>query len=328
MTPEDCTTRHEPLPIAHGPGHDHAHDIGHGHVHAHGRGLHRPRQRRALLLCIALTVAMMAAEIAGSLWTGSLMLLSDAAHMLSHALALSVSYVALRLATRDRHVRSHFGMYRTEILGAFLNGLGVLAFTAFIVYEAFERLQIETPILGGEMTLIAVLGLVTNLVTAVILARAGTHDLNTRSAYLHMLGDTLSSVAIVAGGGVLWATGWNWIDPVLSVLVAIVIFVWGFGLLRESTAILLEFAPVGADPDTVRQALIDGVPAILDVHDMHVWEITSGYVCMTAHVVVDDCRISETGDVHAAVAALVRERFHVGHVTLQLESSGAAGASG
>jgi cobalt-zinc-cadmium efflux system protein len=170
------------------------------------------------------------------------------------------------------------------------------------------------------MTAVATLGLVVNLVTAVILARAGAEDLNTRSAYVHMLGDTLSSVAIVAGGAVLWATGWTWIDPALSLLVAGVILIWGVGLVRRSVSILLELAPRDADPAVVRGALLEGVPDLLDVHDLHVWEITSGYRCLTAHLVLSDRPVSETGPIQESVRRIARERFRVGHVTLQVET--------
>ena len=324
MTPEDCAPRHAPLvpPVDGCDGHTHA---GHAHSHVHPVAEeHRPRQRRALVLCIALTTVTMVGEVIGGWWTGSLMLLSDAVHMLSHALALVVSYVALRLATRPSGGRSHYGLYRTEILGAFVNGLGVLAFTAFIVWEAIERFREPVAVLGGEMTVIALIGLAVNLTTAVILARAGAEDLNTKSAYLHMLGDTLSSVAIVAGGVVLWFTGWSWLDPALSLLVAAVILVWGVGLLRDSSAVLLEMSPHGVDVEAVRGELVGAIPDVIDVHDVHVWEITTGYVCMTAHVVVEDKAVSETGPIHAAVAQLAKERFGIGHVTLQLESVAAA----
>jgi cobalt-zinc-cadmium efflux system protein len=282
--------------------------------------VHRPRQRRALLICVALTTAAMFVEIAGGLWTNSLMLLSDAAHMLSHALALGISYAAVRLAGRAPSARSHYGLFRAEILGALVNGLGLLVFTAWIGWEAIERMLTPEPILGAEMTLIAIFGLAVNVGTAVILHRAGAEDLNTRSAFLHMLGDTLSSVAIVAGGVVVWATSWTWIDPVLSVLVALVILWWSIGLLRQSASILLERTPAHLDANEVRTALVEEVDEVLDVHDLHLWEITSGYVCMTAHLVVRDLRLSETHGVRAAACELVRERYHVGHATLQMEA--------
>ena len=280
---------------------------------------HRPRQRRALLVCLALTVVAMAIEVAGGLWTNSLMLLSDAAHMLSHAAALFVSYLALRLAARKADAHSHFGFYRAEILGAFVNGIGVLVLTGWILYEAWERFQAPVPIEGLEMTAIAIFGLVVNLVTAVILARAGAEDLNTKSAFVHMLGDTVSSVAIILGGVIVWQFGWMWVDPLLSVVVAVVVGVWGGRLLKESTRILLEFTPHGLDPEELTQAILAGVPEASDLHDLHVWEITSGYVCLTAHLVVEDGRISERSRIHDEVATILRERFGVGHVTLQLE---------
>ena len=320
-----CDHAHRPMVGAHD--HDHAHSHGHGHSHSHTHDVHRPEQRRALVTCIVLTTAMMVVEIIGGLWTGSLMLLSDAAHMLSHTAALFVSYAALRLAERQYDGRSHFGMYRAEILGALFNGLTVLAFTGWIAYEAVTRFFVPEHVHGGELTLIASLGLVVNLATAIILGRAGAEDLNTRSAFLHMLGDTLSSVAIVIGGIVLWFTGWNWIDPILSLVVACVILVWGVGLLRQSCSILLELAPKGRDPETVRKAVLEACPDALDLHDVHVWQITSGYVCMTAHVVTDDVPLSQTTALQEQIAQLLEERFHIAHVTLQVECASGATAT-
>jgi cobalt-zinc-cadmium efflux system protein len=320
-----CDHAHRPLT---GDAHDHAHGHGRTHAHAHAHAsaatLHRPEQRRALLVCIALTTAMMVVEIVGGIWTGSLMLLSDAAHMLSHSIALFVSYAALRLADREYDGRSHFGMYRAEILGALFNGIGVLVFTGWIAYEAVGRFWTPTHVHGGEMTVIATLGLGVNLLTTVILGKAGAEDLNTRSAFLHMLGDTLSSVAIVIGGFVLWRTGATWIDPVLSLLVALVILVWGVGLVRQSCSILLELAPRGRDPETVREAVLEACPDALDLHDLHIWEITSGYVCMTAHVVMRDVALSQTTDLQNEIGHFVEQRFHITHVTLQMECADGA----
>lgn len=313
-----CDHPHRPLAQTDGHSHGHSHGPG-GHTHASAATIHRPEQRRALLVCIGLTAAMMLVEVAGGLWTGSLMLLSDAVHMLSHAAALLVSYVALRLANQQYKDRSHYGLYRTEILGALLNGMGVLVLTGWIAWEALARFRSPAHVHGGEMTVIAALGLVVNLATTVILARSGAEDLNTRSAFLHMLGDTLSSVAIVIGGLFLWWTDAQWIDPALSLLVAAVILLWGYRLLKESCAILLELAPKGREPDVVREAVLERCPKARDLHDLHVWEITSGYVCMTAHVVTDDVPLSETGDLLEEITRFVRERFQITHVTLQLE---------
>lgn len=327
----DCDQRHGPLARgAHGHSHGHAHgahDHGHDeHPHDHEQSAHAhsdagTRSRRALGLCIALTLAMMAAEIVGGLWTDSLMLLSDAAHMASHAVALLVSWGAFHISALPRDSRSHFGLHRAEILAALANGVGLLAFTVWIAWEAIARFSGSHAVAGPQMTAIAALGLVVNLLTAWILHRAGAEDLNTRSAFLHMLGDTLSSVAIVIGGAVLWATGWEWIDPALSLLVAAVIVWWGFGLLRQALRILLEQSPEHIEPERVRDAILAGVPAVRDVHDLHVWEITSGYVCLMAHLVVDDQPLADAEKLQRDVAVLVERQFRIGHATLQLETN-------
>jgi cobalt-zinc-cadmium efflux system protein len=331
----DCDQHHGPLARGahrHSHGHSHGHAQAHDHVHEHGhaeypheRGEYThtdtsARSRRALGLCIALTLAMMAAEIVGGLWTDSLMLLSDAAHMASHAVALLVSWGAFHISARPRDSRSHFGLHRAEVLAALANGVGLLAFTVWIAWEAFARFSSAAPVAGPQMTVIAAAGLAVNLLTAWILHRAGAEDLNTRSAFLHMLGDTLSSVAIVIGGGVLWATGWQWIDPLLSIVVAAVIVWWGIALLRQALRVLLEQSPEHIEPERVRDAILAGVPAVRDLHDLHVWEITSGYVCLTAHLVVDDQPLADAEKLQRDVAALVEQQFHIGHATLQLET--------
>jgi cobalt-zinc-cadmium efflux system protein len=295
----------------------------HEHADEADCALHaRNASRRALQLAFALTCAMMLAELAGGWWTGSLMLLSDAAHMASHALALALAYAAAELARRAAGGRAHFGYYRIEILGALLNGIGVLAFTAWIGWATWQRLQSPVEVQGAQTTAIAALGLVVNLLTAWILARGGARDLNTRGALLHLLADTLSSVAVVLGGLVLWMTGWNAIDPLLSVLVALLVLHWSYGLLREALGVLLELAPRGIDAAEVRAAIQQSSARVLDVHDVHVWEITSGYVCMTAHLVVGDVALSELDALRASVRALLEERFGIGHATLELECRG------
>jgi cobalt-zinc-cadmium efflux system protein len=269
---------------------------------------------------MVLTIVTMVAELVGGAWTGSLMLLSDAVHMLSHAVSLGISYLAIWMATRPRTARSHYGLYRSEILASLLNGLGLLALSGIIVYESIERLQDPVSIRGVEMIAVAAVGLVVNVITAWILARSGAEDLNTRSAFLHMLGDLFSSAAIVVGGIVLIGTGWFWLDPLLSMLIALVILWWAVGLLRSSCSILLERAPEGVEPDEVLAAM-HAEPGVKEVHDLHVWEITSGYICLTAHVVVEDRRVSETHDLRDALCHCLWTRFRVAHVTLQLEAS-------
>jgi len=315
----ECNTHHGPLPGGHGHGIEHAHPAPHTHSVGGLEG-HRPKQRRALVWSMGLSFVVMAAEVVGGLVTGSLMLLSDAVHMLSHVVALAVSYFAIWMASRPRTPRSHYGLYRAEILGSLANGVGLLLLCGWIVYEAAVRLGSPVEVMGVEMMAVAVLGLVTNVATAWILSRSGAEDLNTKSALMHMLGDLFSSVVIVIGGIVLIYTGWNWLDPALSMVVALVVLVWGFGLVRASVSILLERAPAGVEPDDVLAAM-RSEPGVKGVHDLHVWEITSGYVCLTAHVVVDDTPVSEAGRLRESLCELLRDRFHVAHVTLQLETA-------
>lgn len=329
----DCRTHHAPVPGATAHGHSHgpgaascAHEPSHPHPAPHTHSVagvegHRPRQRRALAWSMGLTVVAMIGELIGGLVTGSLMLLSDAVHMFSHTVSLAVSWGAIWMASRPRTARSHYGLHRAEILGSLFNALGLLGLTGWIVYESLERLAAPVPVMGAEMIAVASVGLVVNVLTAWILARSGAEDLNTKSAYLHMLGDLFSSVVIVVGGVVLFATGWTWIDPALSLVVALVILWWGVGLLKSSCSILLERAPEGVEPREVEE-LLRAEPSVRDVHDLHVWEITSGYVCLTAHVVVDDdTRVSETSALRESICDRLWKRFQVAHVTLQVESA-------
>ena len=323
----DCSTHHAPVGPrdAHGHGHHeprHTHPAPHTHS-VHGVDGHRPTQRRALVWCLGITCVATVGEAIGGWLTGSLMLLSDAVHMLSHTIALGVSYVAILVAGRPRTARSHFGLFRAEILASLFNAVGLFALTGWIIYESIERLQSPVPIVGPAMVVVASIGLLVNVVTAWILGRSGAEDLNTRSALLHMLGDMFSSVVIVVGGVVLIQTGWTWIDPALSLVVAVVILWWALGLLRTSCSILLERAPEGIEPDDVRVAMY-GAPGVRGVHDMHIWEITSGYICVTAHVVVDDIRVSETARLRETICDLLWERFQVAHVTLQIEAEAKA----
>lgn len=257
----------------------------HGHCHHHDIGIHRPKQRRALTLCVILTASMMLIEFIAGWFTGSLMLISDAIHMLSHAMALGLSFLAIILAQKKVSERFPFGFYRVEILAALLNGIGIAIFSGWIIYEAIQRIINPIVILSAELTIVAVLGLAVNLTTAFILHKAGAKDLNTKSAYLHMLADTLSSVAIVIGGGIIYFTDWFIIDPILSMVVAGIVAKWSWELLRDSTLIMLERTPDHIEIKEVEKDLKQKFPEINDIHDIHIWEVTSHFICMSIHPV-------------------------------------------
>jgi len=271
---------------------------------------------------MALTGGMMAVELAGGLLTGSLALVSDAGHMVTHFFALGLSYFAIRIAARPPAREQSFGLYRAEILAAFLNGLFLVGVTLYIAYEAVMRFLEPVEIAGREMLLVAVAGLAVNLLSAALLRGASHGDLNVRSAFLHMLGDTLSSVAVVGGAGVILVTGRVQIDPVLSLIIAVVIGWWAFRLLAASVRILLEATPPGVDLGALEEALVTSDPRVCGVHDLHVWQITSGMLTMTAIVEVEGTlTVADATGLQRHLRRTVHERFGVHHAIFQTEAA-------
>ncbi|MDD5555712.1 MAG: cation diffusion facilitator family transporter [bacterium] len=279
----------------------------------------RSRGRSRLALCLAVTAVTMAVELAAGLMTGSLALVSDAGHMLAHGFSLVISYIALRLAQRPADDRRTFGLYRAEIIAALLNGALLVAFTALIVRHAVHRLLDPVPIAAGWMLAVALVGLAVNLATALLLRSSAAGDLNIRSAFLHMLGDLVSSVVVVAGALVILRTGWNALDPLLSVFVCVLILAWAWRLIRESVEILLEATPRHLDIADVGRRL-SAVRGVRLVHDIHVWSITSGLHAMSAHVRVDDMPISGTCGILGEIGEILRREFGISHYTIQFES--------
>lgn len=279
----------------------------------------RSRQLRALTISIVITLLMMVVEFVGGYWTGSLLLISDAVHMLSHALSLGISLAAIMIARTGEDDRLTFGFYRVEILAALINGITLAGFSAWIGYEAITRVMNPTDVQGLELTLIAILGLVVNLTTAFILARAGLEDLNTKSAFKHMLADTFSSVVTVIGGILIIYGGWMVIDPILSMVVALIILKWAWGLSKDAVFILLERKPEHLNLEEIENEVLKEFPEVKHIHDLHVWEITSQFVCMTAHVVIEDMKISETMVLKKRIKESLKERFEIGHIVLQFE---------
>lgn len=300
---------------AHCPKYIHAHDyLGHPHEHTH-----RPQAKRQLMLSIGLTGVMMVVEVVAGILTNSLALISDAGHMLTHFFALAVSLGAIYLAARPTGRHLSFGLYRTEVLAALFNGVTLLLITAYIFWEGYQRILAPEPVKSQQMLVVAVIGLLVNLVCAWILSRVSSEDLNLRSAFIHMIGDTVSSVGIVAGAIIIMLTGWNIVDPILSILIAAVILVWAVGLLRDSVRVLLETTPRHLKVEEVERFILAQVPEVKHVHDVHIWEITSRMYTMTAHVALEDRAVSEAQRVLEEVAHLLSHHFDIEHATLQLE---------
>ncbi len=289
------------------------------HFHVHRIAPNRSGQKKALWYCLVITIVMTAVELFAGYYTGSLMLVSDGLHMLSHSASLAVSLLAVAFVSRKPSEDLPFGWYRLEIIAAMVNGFLLLPLAGWIIYESFERMMDPTMIHTEEMILVAILGLIVNLVTAGILHRTGVEDLNTRSAYLHMLGDLFSSVVIIIGGVVMMFSGWLLIDPLLSTMVALVVLKWSWALLRDSFRILLEGKPDAIDIKHVKQRLKNKLPEILDVHDLRIWEITSQYLCCTLHVVLKDMQLSEVTALKSHIRNLLQNEFHIGHTVIEVE---------
>ncbi len=308
-------------------GHTHESRCNHHNIRNHGNHdfhAHRPQQRKALLQCLVLTNVMMIIEFAAGWFTGSLMLVSDAIHMTSHAAALGISWLALTLAHRPTSKRFPFGLYRIEILAALMNGIVLTGFALWIIYEAIKGMFSPVGIQAVELTAVAIIGLLVNLTTAFILHRSGIEDLNTRSAFLHMLADTLSSVVIVLGGILILLTDLYIIDSILSLVIALVVVKWSLGLLRQSVTVLLEAKPDHVDLTEIEQRLRAAFPEIRNVHSVHVWEITSQFVCLSAHVAVADTGLSTCDALRVRIHDFINQHFQIQHIVLQLECNSPA----
>lgn len=291
----------------------HAHDGSPGAEPGHGSG--RADVGRRLTWVLGLTAVFTVAEIVGGLVSGSLALLADAGHMFSDVAALGLSLVAIRLAQRPPSTRRTYGYARFEILAALVNGAALLLVAGWIVAEAWGRVRNPVQIDGPVMLSVAVLGLLVNVVAARVLHAHAHDNLNVRGAYLHVLGDLLGSVGTLAAGGIVIATGWMLADPLISVVIALLIVVGAWNLVREATEVLLESVPRHIDMDEV-MATLQGISGLDDVHDVHVWTLTSGFVALSGHGVIDDPQE------HMRILEEVRtemESLGIPHVTFQIE---------
>lgn len=297
------------------------HGLGeHGHEgHVHGIDLDREGSKRALKLTLALTTVLLIAEVAGGLISGSLALLADAAHMLSDSLSLSVALLAAWLAARPGGPSRTFGYRRAEILAALFNGVTLVAISIWIFIEAGIRFGDPPEVEAGLVLVVAVGGLAVNLVAARILHAHSGESLNVSAALRHVIADGLGSVGVIAAAIVILTTGWEYADPAVSVAIGVLILVSSWSILRDSVQILLEGSPPGTDVGEVGRAMAS-VPGVTQVHDLHVWTITSGFPALAAHVVV-----GEDTDCHAKrreLEDLLRSRFGLDHTTLQVDHEG------
>jgi cation diffusion facilitator family transporter len=298
--------------------------MGHDHGAAHGTAAAAHRGRLGVVL--ALTGAVFVVEVVGALLSGSLALLADAAHMATDALGIGMALGAVTLAQRPARGRRTFGWQRIEVLAAVANGLLLLGVGAYVVIEAVRRIGDPPDIHSGLMLGVAVLGLAVNIGSLLLLRSGQGESLNTRGAYLEVVGDTLGSLAVIVAAVVITTTGWTGADVIASFAVGALVLPRAWTLLREAFDVLLEAAPKGVDLDEVRAHVL-GVAGVLDVHDLHAWTITSGQPVLSAHVVVSEDVLADGhgGRVLDALCSCLGDHFDLEHCTFQLESPGHRG---
>jgi cobalt-zinc-cadmium efflux system protein len=297
------------------------HPTDHSHEHDHAGHSHTPKvsrdNERRIFIAMLLTGAFMAVEVVGGLISGSLALIADAGHMATDTAALALAWFAFRLSRRPADPSRSYGYHRGEVLAAFVNGIAMIALVVWIMVEAIQRLNAPIEVLGGVMLWVAVGGLLVNCFAFWLLHSGSRENLNVRGAAVHVAGDLLGSVgAILAAVIILW-TGWTPVDPLLSMVVAILILRSAWMITRQSAHILMEGAPQGLQPPDIKADLIQNVPGLEDVHHIHIWSLTQERHLVTLHA-----RIQQDADPDAllnAVNTRLVERFNVDHVTVQIE---------
>ena len=305
----------------HEHGHDHAHDHSHGHAHghAHGRGahVHAPASfDRAFAIGVGLNVAFVVIELGFGLRTNSLALVADAGHNLGDVLSLVLAWAGTVLARREPTPRRTYGMRRFSILAAVANAGILLVAVGAILVEAVDRFRHPAPIAGAIVSVVAAVGIAINLGTALAFMRGRQHDLNIRGAFLHMLGDAAASAGVVVAGLLIAATGLLWIDPFVSLLLAALILWSTWGLAKDSVNLALDAVPAGIDPLEVG-AMLRGLDGVVEVHDLHIWGMSTTDVALTAHL-IRPCHGGEDAML-ATATRLLRDRFGIAHATLQVE---------
>lgn len=281
---------------------------------------HREKNSKKLFISIALTGLIFIAEFGGGLWTGSLALLSDSAHVFMDAFALGLSYLAIRAAALPANDRHTYGYHRMQVLAALANGATLLFISFEILKEALNRFQNPEPIVAGPMLMIAVIGLVVNIIVALVLREHDHADLNTRAAFLHVLGDALASVGVIGAGIAILFTGQQWIDPLVSVMISLLILFSSGRLLKETVHILAEGIPDGMSASDVAET-IKAVAGVAEVHDLHIWTVSPGYVALSAHVILEDQTLSETQRIMEELKTQLDTKYEIEHTTIQFECS-------
>lgn len=307
--------------MAHHHTHDHhGHDHGHSHLGHHHHHDTREGNKKGLLFALIITSGIMFLEFFGGLFTGSLALLSDSGHMLSDAVSLLLSLIAMWFATKAASPNKTYGFYRFEILAALFNGVTLFIIAGFIVWEAIGRFSDPPTVASGSMMLIALVGLLANILSAWSLMRKGDvkGNVNLRSAYLHVIGDALGSVGAIIAGLLMYFFNWYVADPIISVLVALLILKSAWGVITHAIHVLMEGTPITIDQDKVKQVL-SKIKGVINVHDLHIWTITSGLDSLSCHLLIEDSADSQ--EILQQAIHLIEQQFKIEHTTIQIETA-------
>lgn len=286
---------------------------------------HRGEERRKLILAASLTGTMFIVEGVAGFLTNSLALLSDAGHMLTHLIALLISLGAILFAAKPPTSRKTYGFYRLEILAALFNGITLFLITLWIFSHAYQRIINPEPIASWQMFIVAIIGLFVNLACAYIL-KTSHGSLNIKSAFIHMMADTFSSLIVVFGAIIMHYTHWYMLDPTLSILICIIILIWSYQLITDSVDILLEATPKDISLEDVVKS-IKQLAEVEDVHDIHIWTITSDMYAMSTHVCIKDLKVSETRGIMEKINTLVKGKYNIDHTVIQFETNACSNGS-
>ncbi|MEX2414970.1 MAG: cation diffusion facilitator family transporter [Paenibacillaceae bacterium] len=303
--------------------HDHQHDHGddHSHDHSHGHSHHHmPNNKKGLMIALIITAGIMLLEFFGGLFTNSLALLADSGHMLSDVGALALSLMAIWFAVRPPSPNKSYGFYRFEILAALMNGLTLFLVCGFIIWEAYDRFLDPPMVASGSMMVIACIGLLANILSAWSLMRQGDvkHNINVRSAYLHIIGDALGSVGAIIAGLLMLIFSWYIADPIISVIVALLILKSAWNVMKTAVHILMEGTPITVDYIDVERTLL-GIVGVKNVHDLHIWTITSGLDSLSCHLLIEDS--SDSQAILQSAIHIIEDTYKIKHTTIQVEKS-------
>lgn len=286
--------------------------------HSEKNGLSRSGEKKSLFLALFLTASIMILEFWGGIFSNSIALISDAGHMFTDTLALALSLFAVIFATKPATAKKTYGYYRLEILAALLNGVILTVIALAIFYKAYLRILSPQPIKAEILLSVAFIGLLANLIGLLILHKRKS-NLNVRGAFLHILGDTLSSIGVIIGGAIILITGWVKVDAIIGIMIGGVIVYGSFRLIKESVDILLEAAPSGLETLEVSEA-IKATEGIKEVHHLHIWCITTGLIALSGHIVLKKPFLAKSDDILKKVREMLHDRFQINHATIQIES--------